>query len=148
MKRVFTKYMGGAFAVEAADHKDDQMVDDWIPQEDIIIIGAEIWLEPHPDYVHETAGESFWEAWLTGASVLKRDGSIVETSVWEGIDAGTHLQHLTYNHVVVMFPEGYGVPVREGEHLNLLAEGNNDGGETVEMDPRCLIYYVKGKATT
>ncbi len=148
MKRLFTKWLGGEVSMSATG------VLEWLnevmqftSQEDLSVLGAQLAIEvktpsendnyqklecelsfsstPHMDISFLTAGSSAW--WNTAPP---------------GIDAD-------HDNVVVMFPEGYGLTMKEGETVFLNAQTiavPSAGTSTWIISAH--LYYVKGKATS
>jgi hypothetical protein len=153
MKRVKTK-MIYVPAVDIATGNYRNVVEEWVPQENVVIIGASLevgWTvggigdSPNPGNALAVG------ATLTQAAAEVRDGEILRTytepaTVENAVNAaegGVIDERARHD---VMFPEGYGIPVLDGDIINLIFYQRNDSGHDMGANAICLVYYVVGKA--
>ena len=141
MKRVFTKTMGGLIST-AGGIVTEPNVDEWVPQEDIWIIGVAISTEIL--YAITVNGSVHGYLEVSQAGYQTADGAIfgVQTVGMQWTNGGTGKQS---DCVVMMLPEGHGVPVREDGHVNLHGQVEAPAGETANLYSWIIIYYLRQK---
>ena len=150
-QRIRTKYLGGAVDGE------DLMANgvpygpkvrlEWVVQDDIKVVGLEIINEINALDAHRNADfhcQMITE--LSRGGVLERDGSLgccqlefgwTATIALGGGNGGQR------NQLCIMFPQGYGVEIDEGEVLNMLKYASYIGGSDVLTYSSVIVYYVE-----
>lgn len=148
-KRIKTKFMGGGVNGKVILSQSEEwgpgLVEEWTVQDNITIIGAEVVIEADVQDANSNAdGEHKGIVEVTRAATIERDGGIVsvqQQNVWNGI---IHIGGGLRTTERVMFPEGYGIDVDEGEKVNLCAYFNNTAvGGDLSWFASARIYYVE-----
>jgi len=148
-KKVKTAFLGGGLdltgkASVAAGVPHLGSLTQWVPQDNVRIIGTIINMEIDVrDADSNTDNEAKGMVELTRAATIEQDGCInrVEMQhIWNGLFsiAGDLRKQL-----VVMFPDGYGIDIDEGNPVNLVAYWSVTGGGPIDFFGSCLIYYVE-----
>jgi len=113
-------------------------------QDDVKIIGVELtgrWSVD--DTLSNTDGAVVSLLELTRAATMLQPACIArvdQSLTWNGILCiGGDLT----KEVVIMFPDGTGVEVDEGEYVNLLAHVEYVGSGSAPFDATAIIYYVE-----
>lgn len=112
--------------------------------DDVRIIGLEISCVAEPDDAASNSdGRLHLYAEVSRSSLRGRPGSLgiaYTFAVWNALIAmGSFTEHL-----VAMFPEGYGIDIDEGEHVNLLAYAHYTGGAgPIKVYENAVLYYVE-----
>jgi len=147
---VKTKFLGGGQKGQAvitnAGAFQKSVPDEWVPQDAVRIIGAEIISEFDIDDAltnQDTLGVLKIE--LTRAGHEERDGVIMGSQsqfAWNAaIATGSSDQR---KREILMFPSGYGIDVDKGEVINLWMAGLYSGAiGTLTMYASATIYYVE-----
>jgi len=151
MKRVFTKEMSwnfGALSEPMGIAPVENAVVMWKAQEDILIIGCEL----HLYSTHYTAqdGYTYCHAEISQVGMYVQDGMIAcvaASNWWNSVPGGIHRQN---GHVVVMFPDGYAIPIKEEGtvYVNGVCSLEEQSAGIDRYAFRAVIFYVKGKATS
>lgn len=143
-KRVRTKFLGGAVNGEMTDAFAIGVLEEWVVQDDIVIIGAEVIVElDMRDAILNADYEGQCIVELSRAGLIERDGCIVsvqaEVAWTAAIQTGGNGRVMQ----VVMFPEGYGIPVDAGERVNLLSYFSKVAAATATAYGSAIVYYVE-----
>ena len=146
MIRVFTKHMLGAHTKTAGSASIWEVVDSWVVQEDITIIGVAVACD-HATFLNND-GHAWVGAEVSQSGVAQQDGRIAEAWADVAWNSAPAFGYNKWAQSVVMFPKGYGVPIKEEGTVYL--HGNTNGVEVtvadVTVSAMAIIYYVKGKA--
>jgi len=145
MKRVFT--WSKSVIVDAAAAASIEPVVEWdfVAEEDIVILGAELIIVPHRLYLIANDGAAMLEAHLSQTAIQFTSGELLAAycnQFWNTAPAAVNVEP---THVRVMLPEGAGMSLREEGHLFLLAGVGNSSAASVSWGLSCIIYYLKGK---
>jgi len=113
-------------------------------QDDVTVIGAEIGQRADvQDTQSNTDGEIDQLLVLTRQASVSQPGELLRMSlqvVWNGVvTIGGELA----KDKVLMFPDGMGVEIDEGEALNLLFQWLYTGSGSVTSDAYMILYYVE-----
>ena len=119
----------------------------YVAQEDVILIGS--CLSGKMVATGAIANDGFIDidmflATQPAACTYGIINGIHVTAWWNTTPAGVGMNG---NNSTVMFPEGYGIPLKEGEVLYLNMEARNDSAGTVRMTCDLGFFIVKGKVT-
>jgi len=118
----------------------------YVAQEDVILIGCQL------------SGKMVATGAITNDGFLDIDMFIATqpAACTYGIIAGIHAHAwwnttpaccgVQGNNSTVMFPAGYGIPLKEGEVLYLNMEARNDTAGLIRMTCDLGLFIVKGKA--
>ncbi len=117
-------------------------------EEDLILIGALLVCHMGADYPASNAGsgEILTELSTYGSS-RRHDGVILETKGNWVSNGAAHLGFDGSSQIVVMFPAGKGVSIKEEGEIYLHTYINAYSGQvgvTVSMDSTGLLYLVRG----
>jgi len=116
-----------------------------LAQEDITIIGAELKVNAGVGVCFiANDGYTGVRAELTPQSSEEKEGSLLSAygaEVWNTAPASVQIDS---GDSKVMFPAGYGIPVKEEGVINLLVRGTNTSAAETGMAVLARIYYVKG----
>jgi hypothetical protein len=144
---VKTKYLGGAaLSVTASTMGVGSVYDDWLVQDEITIIGAEIAIG------FEATSESFaladaprGYAELSRAGAMERDSSIARVALetrWA--TTVVNMGFDTQKQVVVMLPSGRGIDVDAGDVINLLIIAYAETGpNSPPFTAWAIVYYIE-----
>jgi len=141
-RRIFTVVLTGTETMPAQSSYDRIIVAQFIPEEDVTIIGVHIKVDPVASSMLYGDGAAVLQAELTPAFTdwqpmqlgcahfiqWQKDGSIA----------------IEQESTQLMFPVGYVYEVRAGEVINLLCSGTNTSRYPVREQPVAEIFYVKG----
>lgn len=119
-------------------------------EEDLVVIGFKMW-------AFQASGTRLTqEGRVSAAAVLNQGYSLPEAyrnclgivHYYEGLDitavGSGYMQEMTVDQG--MFPEGFGLSLKEGERMVLSMSFNNDSTQAdCACSFQCTIYYVKGK---
>ena len=116
------------------------------PDEDVTIIGVSLHMDPaYNNYIandgvfklhaHVAVSYDTVDHWFQELAYA------MGMQVWNTAPASVWMQ---YDHTVMMFPEGTGLHLKEGEVVGLATHGENDSAGTVASSASAYIYYVKG----
>jgi len=151
MKRVFTKtfrklQVPGLVATEPLIFDG---VKQFLAEEDIWIVGVQ--LRVLPTRLEKADGEAFTIAqvsqsakWGQGEGVLIEAGCY---SNWEKLVTAQDIGNVCGENAVVMFPEGYGIPIKEegSVWLNIESVSYMATNAVESHEVLANIYYTKGK---
>ena len=143
MKNVRTKVLAGSENVVAGTTVREVLAY-WLCQDNIRIIGCEVKVDINvPDTAMNADHLVVGTVDLTRAPHYSQDGDICQAgirAIWTAaILAGGDL----VKNLVMMFPEGYGINVDEGEFVNLLCDFAVVGTITISMYGTAIVYYVE-----
>lgn len=144
MKRVFTKHMGFSEGFAAAACGWGAMIETWQAQEDITILGFELAVWARDEQLIGNDGYASCAAYLLPVPSQYTDGILgmaIAHQDWNSVPAFGSFGCATR---VVMFPDGYGATIREGESISLQSVFTNTSAATVGFNLRAVMYYVKG----
>ncbi|MBA7587497.1 hypothetical protein ES708_29527 [subsurface metagenome] len=144
MRRVFTKWLGYTpYTVPNEWHT--EIGDAWIPQEDITIVG--VLLQCFLGFGNSNDCEIYGHMEVSQAGVHWQDGIIACACYNYRWNTSPQAVYSIPANVPVMFPTGYGIPVKEEGHINLITNWYQNGAAgngAIHCD--AIIYYVKGKS--
>ena len=115
----------------------------WQAQEPVHIIGFELSSWTRDETLIGNDGFAMSTGYLTPQKDKYIDGALGLCQAHQDWNTGFSASHPPY-HVVVMFPEGYGVPLKEGESIVLQTIFGNTTSAPVGFIHHAHIYYVKG----
>jgi hypothetical protein len=142
MRRVFTKWLGYTpFTVPDDWHT--EIGDAWIPQEDITIVG--VLLQCFFGLENANDCHIYGHMEVSQAAVHWQDGIIACACINRGWNTTPGAIHEAPANVAIMFPAGFGIPVKEEGHVNLITnfwQEGAAGSNSIHCD--AIIYYVKG----
>jgi hypothetical protein len=149
-KRIKTHYMSGGQKTVSAGTSVFYLADDyWHLQDDITVIGVFLGSQIYKDNEYDS-GLLQNITQISRNAVMNADGEIAcacaeqqGLSVTVGVGAETQLGGDPRNHVYLMFPEGYGIDIDDGEDLYLNTHMVNTMAQDQIMNSHCLIYYVE-----
>lgn len=148
MRRIFTWGIATSTTIEDGTITYPMLLGTFLAQEDITIIGFEINLHPPVSIIATDRigndGSVAWEAELTPQGGFMMEGGLgicAAIEVWNTTPAAVDYE---LAHKIVMFPEGFGVTVREEGVINLMFNGSNDTAVDVRVTVDARLYYVKG----
>jgi len=153
VKRVFTKML--FWNEEIPDETDvtKRIADRFVAQEDIIILGCMLHNQMH--FVTADSAKSQYRGlgailsqqgeWGKDGDILRNTNEIISVS-HDVTVAGTEVPMLPFKEASLMFPAGFGVPIKEEGSVYLNVSYWNAGGSAKTFSVYALIYYVKGKA--
>lgn len=146
--RIRTKFLGGAqngkITIAATASYGPAVVDEWIVQDDIKIVGVEMINEiDMADAISNADFEMQCIFELSRAGTIERDSIIASCQnemCWNGIiSVGGEPR----KEVVIMFPQGYGIEIDEGEVINLVAYASGVKAGDSYVFASAIIYYVE-----
>lgn len=143
--RVFSKPLfktQSAIPGGAADYE-ELAADTWQAEEDVTIIG--LILRVSMELINANDGPLYFQGQISQSPLFDKEGVVASVSgFWDWNTApafGIHNQR----EVSIMFPEGKGMPLREGNNLNLHMSwrvGYTSG--TTSFVAKSEVFYVKG----
>lgn len=147
-KRVRTKFLGGGVHGKitlATTVESSGLVEEWVVQDDIKIIGVQVGIEFDVEDAHtNTDTKIMGIVELSRAAAIEKESRILAVEsqhIWNGVlSVAGDLR----KQICVTFPEGCGIEVDEGETVNLLHYGYHLGaGGNLYMYATGLVYYVE-----
>ncbi|MBA7591953.1 hypothetical protein ES708_34124 [subsurface metagenome] len=140
-KRIFTKVWTGYIPAQLAVPEQQNALEQWLVQEDIEVIGAEITLINRAP--SENDGFASCTLELSQVGVYGQDGSILAAGAQEGWNTVPQGISLANGNVAVTFPLGLAVPVKEEGYLYLNAQtyGKTAGVSTFRY--LVIAHYTK-----
>ena len=147
-RRIKSVHLSHSVVATAGESVMIPSADSWIPQEDITIIGCEI--------VGEAIGlNEFDSGYLSGHHELSRiakedePGVILQCysfiqarEVLVGINLTQVIQGNNFQHLIMFFPEGYGVDIDEGEPIYLNVTRDNTMANDHSIATNVVVWYV------
>lgn len=140
-KRIFTKSFQGAVTVTGSVEEPQNALAIWLLQEDIEIIGAEITLGSLMP--SENDGFALCELELSQTGVWAEDGNILKAHAGEGWNTTPAGIDQANANVVITFPQGLAIPVKEEGHLYINASGRNKTAGASVFKYEVIVYYTK-----
>ena len=142
-KRVKTLHMEGVISAVAQTPSGGVVVQEHIWQDDVTIIGVELVASAEISQLSLVApGFISASAEITRAATHGQDGMICKATTlarWTAVMAlGTII-----NREEVMLPEGHGIDMDSGDHLNLIGSNQNNTDDVCSAYQNALIYYVE-----
>ena len=160
-KRIFTKYLYGTVKRTAigdlSSHYEQTIgIDRFVAEEDIEVIGFELMAQASIVPTDTDYGLQYWgcvaELSQVGAWASSQMSGVLAKALTEHIkeetDGAANVPALAQDHpephVVVMFPSGFSVPVKEEGtlYLNLSHWIDSDAGKEADLFGSCVIYYT------
>lgn len=147
MKQVKTKILGGGAYAQTIPSAEGihAVIDDWIVQDNIYIIGAEVGIEfDVQDEQFATATQFKGIVELTRAGQIERDGAIAFVEL-QGEWASTAVDCTMdcRKQIVAMLPAEHAIKIDSGEVINLCSYLYHEGYATGVFFGKALIYYVE-----
>lgn len=143
-KRIRTKFLGGAVEGEMLDTFLPGVLVQWIVQHNITVIGCELIAEiDMTDSLSNADYESQLIIELTRAGTIEQDSCISSLQLEICFNGVVSIGGDLRKTLVMMFPEGYGVDVDEGEILNLVAYFSFVSAGAPHSYGSCIVYYVE-----
>jgi len=144
-KKVFTYKMSVGLLLTwvAGTQTDDDAIMSFVAEEDMHIIGFE--LMAFPDKLNQNDAHGRWQATLSQNSDLADPRGILgRVNCGDGWNTAPASVWRTEAHIVVMFPEGYAVELKEEGNLYLTLNGSycQGAGEPSGWGV-AVIYYTK-----
>lgn len=149
MKRVYIGYASNAQDTEEPTYQIYPCPKPFTPEEDITVIGCQLCLmvkEPAQNDGFLDVQAHLAQDTIATDNLLANKRTLCELSaggVWNTAPASTDWHEAT---ATVMFPVGYGVSIREGEHLYLDAIAKGATAGIWHWTCVAQIFYVKEKA--
>ncbi|MBA7551826.1 hypothetical protein ES705_44376 [subsurface metagenome] len=146
MKRVFTRANRYTLEIPAAASTQEIVRQIFKAEEDLWLIGFH--LSAHPptagDFLAET-GTLAMETTLTPNAEPGKDGELY-SCLWTGEawDSTAGIGAVVAQEAVVMFPQGYGVPIKEEGVLNMIEKGWNQAATMQRLTIDVVLYLVRG----
>lgn len=148
MKRVFAFNLNANFPLGSATYPAPtgwaMAVLSYVPEEDIVIIGYSV--NAIVGTINPNDGQAYMACEITQSPEIGAPGSICHVNCqeyWNTSPAGIMIQE---DHSNIMFPEGHGIPLRDGVpvmvHMRWHAKSSGEG----ELSLRARFYYVKAEA--
>jgi len=148
VKRIFTWQTAQSKAVPATSGVALQIMATFLAQEDVIIIGAAIHAHHQGTAIIGNDGIAAMGVELTPQAAFMKEGGIlyaIASQIWNTTPAAVQINDQA---VTIMFPEGYGIPVKEEGIINVLVEHMNSTAAIVGFVADVTLYYVKGVKVT
>lgn len=146
-KKIWCKFLGGGNQIlPAAGSLVPTKLVDFICEENIVVVGAQLHCEAAAGSEIANDGDAYLHVHLTQYG-LSTEGwrnellSVMGHQNWNTAPAS--VQH-EYQNEQIMFPEGYGLSLKEGEPFELWAHGNNTSAAEVQIGCSATLFYVKG----
>ena len=142
MTRVFTQPIAVTADVIAGGDTGSSVV--YVAQEDMTIIGFQLttkMLSTTPIGNDGFVDIDFELSPVTNIAVAFGYGFVHAMAAWNTTPA---FGYATNGVVTVMFPDGKGITLKEGESVNLPWSGRNSSAATVRMTCDGTIYLIKG----
>ena len=137
-KRVYTHHLSGNIETASAATVSEKNVSSFVAQEDVLVIG---WvLEACHPIMNQNDGESLFDLALVENDVNLIDRIDGCLEVWNTAPAFGQSPHLSH---VVMFPEGYGIHLSEGESISMDISIHGKSAGTSYGEAGGCIYYVR-----
>jgi len=143
VKRVYLEGYKARFDLPANDTKPWYTLWEFVAQEDLTLIGAEMTCEL--DSIIEVDGYAMGQFKLMVNGVLDiLHGSLM--SYWKSVVAAAEHHSFENMNRDVMFPTGYGITLKEGESVQVLAEkvSTKASGSDTQTLFGVVLYLVKG----
>ena len=141
-KRVFCKWMMGSHPITGTALSEVLGDDTWVVEEDVTIIGASLLARVTTPSENDGFARFRWE--LSQSGQMDKDGTILDAGAVDWWNTAPPGIAVGSTHAVVMFPEGYGVPISEGGTLYLHGHGVGKSAGTVTFSGVACVYYTKG----
>ena len=143
-KRVKTHWLYWSKTATSGESLATFVADNWAASDDIWVIGVSLQLECGQVGINGD-GETAISGEISRAGVGLSDGCLMRLSHsrYEEATAGAHAIPELFVQQNVIFPEGCGVEVDEGEYLNLLVSTLNNVAFDRTFKAEGLIYYIE-----
>lgn len=147
-KKLYVKALGHEHAASPGNDKIlNENYASWQMEEDIIVLGCEM-IAGWEDFC-DNDGYGRVQACLSSSAGFEPESEIAMVwadNVWNTAPAGVNVRH---NTETVMFPSGYGIPIKEEGHLyvGVAIDGRNMTAGTPMAYGIAEIYYIRGKVT-
>ena len=149
-KQIKTKRLYSAVTLLAADFHYNEPAEFWVPQDDITIIGAELFGEIYAEGTGYDSGAIFCIMELSLVPKLYQDATILTLGIvldcheaTVGINANQVMLGENRKHATIMFPEGYGIDRDRSELVYLNTYLNNEMANTKRTYAYGTIFYVE-----
>jgi len=149
-KRVRSEYLMGNMEVLTTVIEQDKLLDQWTPQFDVRVIGWHF--ETEIQYAEETPADKD----------MVRTAGFIGRGAAQDLDNRWAVLHETMLFLVgtgstcvigdimavedVIFPEGYGFDIDEGESVYLFGTVRNNSAQKVNLNCTCVMYWVPRNA--
>ncbi|MBA7587237.1 hypothetical protein ES708_29258 [subsurface metagenome] len=143
-KRIFTKIFSGTIDLTTTSMTVRNAKESWLAQEDIEVIGAEVAIQSQMPSENDGFSQCFVE--LSQVGVFGQEGAILGAWASEGWNTTPAGIMATTGHIVVMFPQGYVVPVKEEGYLHVNTRGWGKSAGTDLFEYEIYVYYTKGRS--
>ena len=141
MRRVFVQSLETSLLQLAVDTP-WEVGDSYTAQEDLIIVALEGHIHVYMESDNDGVGESSMEVTMDGTV---RKQKLMKLSSGEGWEA-TGARGFEYaGDKVIVFPDGMGISMREGETIYLLKDGRGKSAGTTSFSIHASVFYVKGR---
>ncbi|MBA7711254.1 hypothetical protein ES703_120209 [subsurface metagenome] len=146
-KKIWCAFLGGGNNVLPANGTlVPVLLTDFIAEEDIVVVGAQLHVDPTAGHEIANDGDAYLHVHLTqyGLSAIGWRNELLYAlghQHWNTTPAGVSYLYAAPN---IMFPEGAGISLKEGESFELWAHGNNLSAAEVQMGCSATLFYVKG----
>jgi len=140
-RKIFTKVFSGSLSITGAVPTSLPADKTWLMQEDIEVVGAEAVIAIQAP--SENDGSAFAAVELSQVGVQSMDGQLLEAKATEGWNTTPAGIDQTSQAVVVMFPAGYTVPVKEEGYLYINGYGLGKAAGTAIFPYKVIVYYIK-----
>jgi hypothetical protein len=120
--------------------------DSFLAEEDIVVVGSKLGCFCNVPNENDGLGQFYCE--LSQNGIPEKPGMINQAMAfdyWNTSPAGVQTSPETN---VIMFPEGRGVSLREGESIYLHAHGYGKTAGDCSFIMNAILFYVKGKLAT
>jgi len=145
VKKVFNKILSGNHAPTVGTHA-TELIDVWRPDEDIFIVGVEMFTRM--SLFDENDSTIEWHVELNQAGDTGREptvGIVTGTYAWNTTPAAVDVAGSGATEVI-MFPEGYGFRVTEDSALNLwVASKHIAGVDSTLIACYAIIWFVPAR---
>ena len=148
-KDIRTKYLEYTENItDAASHYLNAMTT-WLVQDRIRIIGVQLEMGWHfVGAISQGQGGGRMHVDVSRVGVENQDGVLLGAhSVLAGAveTGGISMTGKLWDHVMAMFPEGFGIDMDPGEYLYLNGSYRLDAidGGTISFGTHCIVYYVE-----
>ena len=150
-KRIWTKHLGFDQLINYTDGAWHTTFGGaiWTPQEDVVIVGFMLGTEFCAFGLVDGTVIAYLELSQVGGNLLVRDGTLLYIQTYESflslLGAQENRQYVPQRKIV-MFPEGNGVNLPEGDTLYLHSHVQNlpDENHSVSAGHKATIYYLRG----
>lgn len=142
-KRIRSFMLQGVILAEALTPSGGVAVVSKLIQDDITVVGVEcISSAELSDLSMNTDGFISTSCELSRVGLHSKDGTILKAHTlarWHGIFFAGDMM----NTAIVIFPEGHGIDIDDGEYLYLIGTNQNQTDDVCSAYQNCIVYYVE-----